>query len=123
MWRRQLYSRVRLRLHLLKKDIRRRQETADAGGTQAAGREHVLREDKNKNETFWKKWQEAEDRDWNELQSWQATDYLQTSHLREPKPEAKGARNRRKKKQMENDPEHREKVKQKRKQRKRSAEG
>ena len=107
-----MYSRVRLRIHLLKKDVKRLSEKAEALASGAElSRDTTRPADKKANPEFWKAWEQAESRNWSELQKWQATLYLAQNELKEPKVETNKARTDRRKRRMEEDPEYKEKIK------------
>ena len=116
-WKRLLYTRIRLRTHILKKDIRRREAKATAiAAGEASVRDTTRPADGNENKEFWHAWNKAEARDWNELQEWSSTPYLVPGKLREPKEESNKARSDRKKRRMQEDPAYNETVKAKEKQ-------
>ena len=116
-WKKLFYSRIRLRTHILKKDIKRREVKAAAILAGEIGTRDTTRpSDQNENQDFWHAWNKAEARDWNELQEWSSTNYLRPGKLREPKPETNKARQDRRKRRMQEDPAYHEAVKAKEKQ-------
>jgi len=100
-----LYSRVRLRIHILKKDLARRKQLAETG--QSVSSETNLPQNRDASEKFWELWRAAEARNWVDFTQWTATDFLaSTGTLSEPKTETAKQRVERKKRRMADDPEY-----------------
>ena len=124
-WKGYLRDRVKLRLHLVRKDIQRRADEAEARAqgltpptpvVGAPAPSHGFENDEEAEE-FWKTWNLNNENDWQELHDLTQTKFLSQHAMKEPKPRHSGRtpqeRKERKRNEMAADPDFAEKEKEK----------